>query len=86
MRKSTRHAIAQRLVALIGFVLFAAPIWFRELDSVPPILPLLGLATLLFGILSGWGVGPWGSHYKDLLLEEHEAYLKSLEPGQPWQQ
>ena len=85
MRKSTKHAIAQRLLALVGFALFAAPIWFRELDCVPPVIPLVGWLMLTFGILSASGIGPWGRYYSALVVTDNDAYLKSLEPKQPWQ-
>jgi hypothetical protein len=33
MRKSTKHAIAQRLLALVGFLMSLAPVWLTELHS-----------------------------------------------------
>lgn len=85
MKKSTKHAIAHRLLGLAGVSLFAGPLWFRELGFVPPALQLLGLLMLFVGVLSASGRGPWGRHYSALVVAEHEAYLKSLEPRQPWQ-
>lgn len=85
MRRSTKHAIAQRLLALVGFTIFAAPIWFRELDCVPLVIPLLGWLILTFAILSATGIGPWGRYYSALVVADHDAYRKSLEPKQPWQ-
>lgn len=86
MRSSTKHAIAQRLLGLVGVTLFAGPMWFRELGFVPPALQLLGLLLLFFGILSAFGVGPWGRYYTTLVVSDNETYLKSLEGKQPWQQ
>jgi uncharacterized membrane protein len=85
MQRSTKHAIAQRLLGLVGIVLFAGPIWFRELDFVPPFILLLGWLMLMFGMLSSFGIGPWGRYFKAILAADNEAYFKSLEPKQPWQ-
>ncbi len=85
MNRSTRHAIAQRLVGLAGVTLFAGLLWFQALAFVPPAVQLLGLLMLAAGVFSGMGIGPWGSHYKKLLMADREAYLRSLEPRQPWQ-
>jgi hypothetical protein len=86
MRPSTKHAIAQRLLGLVGVALFAGPMWFRELNFVPPALQLLGLLMLFLGTFSAFGVGPWGRYYTTLAVSDNEAYLKSLEVKQPWQQ
>ena len=66
--------------------LFAGPMWFRELGFVPPALQLLGLLLLFSGILSAFGVGPWGRYYSKIVVSDNEAYLRSLEVKQPWQQ
>jgi hypothetical protein len=86
MRTSTKHAIAQRLLGLVGVALFAGPMWSRELSFVPPSLQLLGLFLLFFGILSAFGVGPWGRYYSAIVATDNEANLKTLEVKQPWQQ
>jgi hypothetical protein len=86
MRSSTKHAIAQRLLGLVGVALFAGPMWFHELSFVSPVLQLLGLLLLFFGILSAFGVGPWGRYYSAIVVSDNEAYLKTLEVKQPWQQ
>lgn len=85
MKLSTKHAIAQRILALVGFALFIVPNWFQELSFNPPVLLFIGFAVLLFAILSASGVGPWGRYYSSLVVSENEALLKSLEPKQPWQ-
>ena len=85
MRTSTKHAVAQRLLGLVGVALFAGPMWFRVLGFVPPAFQLLGLPILFFGIISAFGVGPWGRYYKAVLIADNEAYLKSLEPKLQWQ-
>ncbi len=85
MNRSTRHAIAQRLLGLAGVALFAGPMWFQVLRFIPPALQLLGLLMLFVGIISAYGIGPWGRNYRKLLNAEREAYIKSLEPRQPWQ-
>ena len=85
MKLSTKHAVAQRILALVGFALFIVPIWVNELGFYPPALLFIGFAILLFAILSGSGVGPWGRYYSSLVVSENEALLKSLEPKQPWQ-
>lgn len=77
MRASTKHAIAHRLVALIGCIIFIGPLWdIPGLTQVNPLLVLLGLLLLWFGLLSSAGVGPWGRHYKSLYIAEHKASLK----------
>lgn len=85
MKNSTRHAILQRLLGLSGLALFAGPLWLKQLGCIAPILQMSGFLLLGFAILSGWGIGPWGRHYSRLVVSEHEAYLKLLEPRQPWQ-
>lgn len=76
MQGSTKHAIAHRLVALIGFVVFVGPVWFIPSVTVNPLLVLLGLLLMAVGILSSMGVGPWGRHYKKLYIAEHKASIK----------
>lgn len=85
MRRSTKHALAQRLLGLFGVALFAGPMWFHGLSFISPEIQLLGLPILFFAILSAFGIGPWGSYFKALFAADHESYLKSLEPKQPWQ-
>jgi len=85
MRKSTKHAIAQRLLAVVGLLLFLAPIWFAGLHSIPSYVLIFGFILLAFAIVSGLGFGPWGRYYSSLCVTEHEATLKSLEVKQPWQ-
>ena len=85
MRKSTKHAIAQRLLALVGLLLFLAPIWFSELHSTPSYILVFGFILLAFAIISSMGIGPWGRYYSSLCIVEHEDALKSLEVKQPWQ-
>ena len=77
MRSSTTYAIAHHLVALMGFVLFAGPIWdVPGFQDLPGEFVYLGLALLAFGIVSAAGFGPWGSHYKKLYSAEHKASIK----------
>jgi hypothetical protein len=85
MRRSTKHAIAQRLLGLFGVALFAGPMWFHGLGFVPPTIQLMGLPILFFAMLSAFGIGPWGRYFKALFVADNEAYIKSLEPKQPWQ-
>jgi hypothetical protein len=85
VKKSTGHAIAQRLVGLLGITLFAGPLWVQQLSCIAPTFQMLGFLLLIFALLSGWGIGPWGRHYSGLVVAEYDAYLKSLEPKQPWQ-
>ena len=85
MNRSTKHAIAQHLFGLFGFAIFAGPMWFQVLGFIPPMFQLLGLLMIFFGIISGFGLGSWGSYYKKLLIMDNESYLKSLEPKQPWE-
>lgn len=85
MRKSTKHAIAQRLLGLVGLALFLAPIVSGDLHSTPTVLLALGFLLLGFAILSGMGLAPWGRHYSSLYVAESEAKLKSLEAKQSWQ-
>ena len=86
MRKSTKHAIAQRVLALFGVTLFAGPMWFHVLDWIPPALQLLGWPIAFFAAISVLGFGPWGRYYNTVLIADNETYLKTLEPKQPWQQ
>lgn len=86
MRQSTKHTIAQRLLALLGLALFAGPIWVPALHSVPSAVLIVGLVLLCFAIASGMGLGPWGRYYSSLCVAENDAALKSLEPRQPWQE
>lgn len=85
MRKSTKHAIAQRLLALGGLLLFLTPIWLTGLHSTPSYVLVFGFILLTFSIISSMGFGPWGRYYSSLYLAEHEAALKSLKAKQPWQ-
>lgn len=85
MKRSTRHAIAQRLLSLLGVALFAGPLWVQQLSFIAPVFQMLGLLLLIFAVLSGLGLGPWGRYYSAHVVSEHEAYLKKLEPKQPWQ-
>jgi hypothetical protein len=85
MRKSTKHAIAQRILALFGVTLFAGPMWFHGLQWIPPALQLLGLPIVFFATISVFGFGPWGRYYNEIIVTDNETYLKSLEPKQPWQ-
>jgi hypothetical protein len=85
MRQSTKHAIAQRLLALVGFVLFVGPIWVPEFHSISGAVLVTGFVLLCFAIVSGMGIGPWGRYYSSLYVAENDATLISLEPKQPWQ-
>lgn len=85
MRKSTKHAIAQRLLAVVGGMLFIAPIWLAELHSTSIYITIFGMILSVFATFSATGCGPWGRYYLSLYLAEHEAALKSLEAKQPWQ-
>ena len=86
MRSSTKHAIAQRLLALLGFMFFVGPMLFQGLGFLDsPIFLLLGWIMFIIGIVSAWGVGPWGRYFERQYLAEHDAYLQTLEPKQPWQ-
>ena len=85
MRRSAKHAIAQRLLAAVGLLLFLAPIWFSRLHSTPSYVLIFGFILLAFSIISGMGFGPWGRYYSSLCAAEHETALKSLEVKQPWQ-
>ena len=60
MRKSKKHAIAQRLVAAVGLLLFLAPILVTELHSTPSFVLILGFILLAFAIISSMGFGSWG--------------------------
>jgi hypothetical protein len=85
MRKSTKHAIAQRLLALVGFLMSLAPVWLTELHSTTIYVMIFGMILSFFAIFSGRGRGPWGRYYLSLYLEEHEVALKYLKAKQPWQ-
>jgi hypothetical protein len=85
MRKSTIHAIAQRLLAAIGLMLFLAPILLAGLHSTPSYILVFGFILLAFAIISGMGFGPWGRYYSLLCVAEREAELKSLGVKHPWQ-
>ena len=79
MRPSTKHAIAQRSVALLGFLLFMGPTWDIPIARHAPAWGgLLGLGILFFSILSATGVGPWGKRYKKLYLAEHQTSLTQI--------
>jgi hypothetical protein len=86
MRKSTKHAIAQRLLGLAGFTIFIEPIWFAESTIFPPVVLFIGFVIFAFSILSASGIGPWGRYYSALVVADNETALKSLEPKHPWQQ
>jgi hypothetical protein len=60
MRVSTKHAIAQRLLGVVGGMLFIAPIWLTELHSITIYVMIFGWLLLAFAIFSGIGRGPWG--------------------------
>ena len=85
MKPSTKHAIAQRILALVGFAFFITPIWFKEFISFPKVFLFLGLFVLSFCVFSALGFGPWGRYYSALVVSENESFLKLLEPNQPWQ-
>jgi hypothetical protein len=85
VKKSTRHAIALHLLGWLGIALFVGPLWVQQLSCIASVFQMLGFLLLVFAILSGWGIGPWWRHYHRLVVSEHEAYLKTLEPKQPWQ-
>jgi hypothetical protein len=88
MKRSTKHLIAQRVVALLAFVVFigALKIWpFPLVSEWPNWVGLLALAVLFAAILSALGIGPWGRAVKASLTQENQMYHASLEPHQPWQ-
>jgi hypothetical protein len=88
MKRSTKHLIAQRVVALLAFVVFigALKIWpIPFVSEWPNWVGLLGLAVLFAAILSGFGIGPWGRAVKVFLTQEDGASRASLEPNHPWQ-
>jgi hypothetical protein len=86
MKTSTKHALAQRLLAALGLALFLGPVWrIPYLESVPSWLLLTGFAILFFSILSAFGIGPWGRALNRACAIEDPEYRRSLEPKCPWQ-
>ena len=74
MRPSTKHALGQRFIALLGFTLFMGPARGIPLARHTPVwMSLFGLGILFFAILSASGVGPWGKRYKNLHLTEEKT-------------
>jgi hypothetical protein len=85
MKNSTKHAMAQRLLGLLGLILFAGPNWFKSLNFIPNPVQYFGLFVIFFANLSAFGVGKWGRHYSSLCVSEREEENRKLEPKQPWQ-
>jgi hypothetical protein len=86
MKRSTTHLVAQRILALIAFVLFigALKIWpIAYLGAMPDWVGQVGLALLFVAVLSGLGFGPWGRLVNALTTAEDKAYRESLGPKQP---
>lgn len=75
MRPSTKHAILQRLVGVIGLVLVMVPNWV----SLPYIrenfvwIILLGFVLGFVGGFSALGLGPWGRRFTKLYVNENRA-------------
>ena len=88
MKLSTKHLCAQRVLALIAFLVFigALKIWpIPFVSMLPNWVGLVGLAVLFAAILSSLGIGPWGRVVNRLLTQEDKAYRASSEPTPPWQ-
>jgi hypothetical protein len=76
LKTSTKHAISQRLLALLGFVLAIGPYWgLPYVGASPAWTSLLGFLLAFIGVLSGAGFGPWGKHFTKLYVNDHRAEI-----------
>jgi hypothetical protein len=88
MRLSTKHLLAQRVIALMAFLVIigALKIWpIPLLEELPCWVGLLAFAIFAGVIVSSIGFGPWGHYVNKLAVLEDEQYRESLKPKQPWQ-
>jgi uncharacterized membrane protein YccC len=77
MRPSTKHALLQRFVALIGVVVAIASNWIQlpSIEDNRGWILLLGFVLAFIGVFSGRGYGPWGRHLKKLHDNERRAEI-----------
>lgn len=77
MKPSTKHQIAQRVLALVAFLVFvgALKIWrIPFLETLPDWVGLVGLAAMFIAVLSALGFGPWGRTVTRLISAEDKAF------------
>ena len=85
MLKSTKLHLIALLISMVGFGVFAVPLWIAKDIPYAGVLVLFGFALSAVGVLSGLGFGPLGRARNRASIDEDNAYRNSLAPKQPWQ-
>ncbi len=85
MKKSTKHGLAMRFLALLGVSPMISPYFGVDLYSVPIGIVIFCMLVASFAVISGFGIGPWGRYYNSLIVKEDEEYRTTLITKQPWE-